>query len=152
EHQRKRLLARLLAQFGEERDVAADEGLQRGADRADHGSRTHRHPAHDAERLHRRVAAQLERRGRHRVFNHGKILGHRLPGMTTRLRIIPGALMFSLFGLAIAAHSPALHTAGARPTIVTLSIVATSDLHGAAFPRNGLGGLPLLAGYVNNLR
>ena len=35
---------------------------------------------------------------------------------------------------------------------VTLSIVGTSDLHGAALPRNGLGGLPLLAGYVNNLR
>jgi 5'-nucleotidase len=35
---------------------------------------------------------------------------------------------------------------------VTLSIVGTSDLHGAAVPRNGLGGLPLLAGYVNNLR
>ena len=35
---------------------------------------------------------------------------------------------------------------------MTLSIVGTSDLHGAAFPRNGLGGLPLLAGYVNNLR
>ena len=35
---------------------------------------------------------------------------------------------------------------------VTLSIVGTSDLHGAAFPRNGAGGLPLLAGFVNNLR
>jgi 5'-nucleotidase len=35
---------------------------------------------------------------------------------------------------------------------VTLSIVGTSDLHGEAFPRNGLGGLPLLGGYVNNLR
>src|SRR4029453_8717954 len=38
-----------------------------------------------------------------------------------------------------------------RP-LVTLSIVGTSDLHGTAFPRNDLGGLPLLAGYVNNLR
>src|SRR4029079_19394029 len=27
-----------------------------------------------------------------------------------------------------------------------------SDLHGAALPRGGFGGLPLLAGYVNNLR
>ena len=35
---------------------------------------------------------------------------------------------------------------------VTLSIVGTTDLHGEAFGRNGLGGLPLLAGYVNNLR
>src|SRR4029079_6864355 len=35
---------------------------------------------------------------------------------------------------------------------VTLSIVGTSDLHGAALPASGLGGLPLLAGFVNNLR
>ena len=35
---------------------------------------------------------------------------------------------------------------------MTLSIVGTSDLHGEAFPRNGAGGLPLLAGYMNNLR
>src|SRR5262245_56657627 len=40
----------------------------------------------------------------------------------------------------------------AQPRSVTLSIVGTSDLHGEAFPRNGRGGLPLLAGYVNNLR
>src|SRR2546426_7275661 len=39
-----------------------------------------------------------------------------------------------------------------QPALVTLSIVGTSDLHGAAFPRDRLGGLPLLAGYVNNLR
>jgi 2',3'-cyclic-nucleotide 2'-phosphodiesterase (5'-nucleotidase family) len=35
---------------------------------------------------------------------------------------------------------------------VTLSIVGTTDLHGAIFPTNGSGGLPLLAGFVNNLR
>lgn len=39
-----------------------------------------------------------------------------------------------------------------RPALVTLSIVGTSDLHGVAFPRNGLGGLPLLAGFMKNLR
>ena len=42
--------------------------------------------------------------------------------------------------------------AAASDESVTLSIVGTSDLHGAAEPRNGLGGLALLAGYVNNLR
>jgi 5'-nucleotidase len=36
--------------------------------------------------------------------------------------------------------------------LVTLSIVGTSDLHGVASPRNGIGGLSLLAGYVDNLR
>jgi len=39
-----------------------------------------------------------------------------------------------------------------QPPLVTLSIVGTSDLHGAAFARSDLGGLPLLAGYINNLR
>ena len=44
------------------------------------------------------------------------------------------------------------HAASDPPRLVTLSIVGTSDLHGEAFPRNDRGGLPLLAGYVNNLR
>jgi len=39
-----------------------------------------------------------------------------------------------------------------EPSLVTVSIVGTSDLHGAALPRNGTGGVPLFAGYVNNLR
>ena len=37
-----------------------------------------------------------------------------------------------------------------EPALVTLSIVGTSDLHGAR--NSSFGGLPLLAGYVNNLR
>ncbi len=46
-----------------------------------------------------------------------------------------------------------LRALAAEPSsLVTLSIVGTTDLHGVALPRNGLGGLPLLAGYVNNLR
>jgi 5'-nucleotidase len=38
------------------------------------------------------------------------------------------------------------------PNTVTLSIVGTTDLHGAIFPTNGAGGLALLAGFVSNLR
>ncbi len=51
-----------------------------------------------------------------------------------------------------AVFAAALFAAADRPALVTLSIVGTSDLHGVAFPRTGPGGLPLLAGYVNNLR
>ena len=62
--------------------------------------------------------------------------------MVTTPRWIPGVLALAL--LAAAPDEPAL---------VTLSIVGTSDLHGAALPGNGsVGGLSLLAGYVNNLR
>jgi 5'-nucleotidase len=61
------------------------------------------------------------------------------------LRIVPGVLALAFVSLA-AADLP-------EPALVTLSVVGTSDLHGVAFPRNmGTGGLPLLAGYVNNLR
>jgi 5'-nucleotidase len=35
---------------------------------------------------------------------------------------------------------------------VTISVVGTNDLHGGILPRDGRGGLALLAGYVNNLR
>src|SRR5258708_4139607 len=56
--------------------------------------------------------------------------------------IVPGVLALAL-----------LAAARDQPALMTLSIVGTSDLHGAAVSRNGSpGGLPLLAGYVNNLR
>ena len=42
--------------------------------------------------------------------------------------------------------------ASGEPPLVTLSIIGTSDLHGVASATNGLGGLALLTGYVNNLR
>jgi 5'-nucleotidase len=71
---------------------------------------------------------------------------------TTARRIVPGvlALAFVWFG---ATQFSRLAASADEPALVTLSIVGTSDLHGAALPRNGgPGGLPLLAGYVNNLR
>src|SRR5438445_2336928 len=61
-------------------------------------------------------------------------------------------LAVALLSLAAATRLPRLAAAPDQPVLVTLSIVGTSDLHGAAFSGNGLGGLPLLAGYVNNLR
>ena len=72
-------------------------------------------------------------------------------GTTARL-IVPGVLALAFLWFARATHLPRLAAAPDQSALVTLSIVGTSDLHGAAFPRNGLGGLPLLAGYVNNLR
>ena len=62
-------------------------------------------------------------------------------GMIAPMRIVLVALALACF-----AAGPDNRAA------VTLSIVGTSDLHGAALPRGGFGGLPLLAGYVNNLR
>jgi 5'-nucleotidase len=61
-------------------------------------------------------------------------------GSGERLRCLAaGILALSLMGMT-------------KPSTVILSIVATTDLHGAALPDNGLGGLPRLAGFVNNLR
>jgi 5'-nucleotidase len=71
---------------------------------------------------------------------------------TTARRIVPGVLAPVFLWFASATHLPRLAAAPDQPALVTLSIVGTSDLHGAVLPRNGLGGLPLLAGYVNNLR
>lgn len=56
-------------------------------------------------------------------------------------------------GLAALGASLVAVLASARASdVVTLSIVATTDLHGAVFPRERRGGLALLAGYVSNLR
>jgi 2',3'-cyclic-nucleotide 2'-phosphodiesterase (5'-nucleotidase family) len=66
--------------------------------------------------------------------------------------MVPGVLALTLLWGAETTHVPMLAAAPDRPGLVTLSIVGTSDLHGAATPRNGRGGLPLLAGYIHNLR
>ena len=67
--------------------------------------------------------------------------------------IVPGVLALAFLWCTRATQFPRLAAAGDQPALVTLSIVGTSDLHGVALSRNGgLGGLPLLAGYVNNLR
>lgn len=71
---------------------------------------------------------------------------------TAAQRTIPGILALALLWHAGATHLRGLAAAPDEPALVTLSIVGTSDLHGVASPRNGLGGLPLLAGYLNNLR
>jgi 5'-nucleotidase len=71
---------------------------------------------------------------------------------TIRRRIVPGVLALAFLWFARATHLPRLAARSDQPALVTLSIVGTSDLHGVAFPKNGFGGLPLLAGYVNNLR
>ncbi len=47
---------------------------------------------------------------------------------------------------------PAPPPAAPRPGPVTISLVGTNDLHGFVLDKDGAGGLPLLAGYVANLR
>ena len=43
-------------------------------------------------------------------------------------------------------------SAATSADVVTLSIVATTDLHGNLMPRDGRGGLAAFGGYVRNLR
>ncbi|MEZ5285024.1 MAG: hypothetical protein R2712_09495 [Vicinamibacterales bacterium] len=64
----------------------------------------------------------------------------------TAPRLVVVALLTAAIGSGFAAARRA------APDLVTLSIVATTDLHGAVFARDGRGGLPLLGGYVRNLR
>jgi 5'-nucleotidase len=70
----------------------------------------------------------------------------------TAWRIALGVVALALVWFPRAIPIPGIAAAPDEPLLVTLSIVGTSDLHGAIFPRNGIGGLPVLAGYVNNLR
>jgi 5'-nucleotidase len=67
-------------------------------------------------------------------------------------RIIAGFFTLTLVLSATAASVVSRAAPPDQSSLVTLSVVGTSDLHGAAMPRDGAGGLPLLAGYVNNLR
>src|SRR5262245_51201802 len=54
---------------------------------------------------------------------------------------------------ALAAWGPATDASRqSAPSVVTLSIVGTADLHGRVFDDDGRGGLALLGGYLANLR
>ena len=44
------------------------------------------------------------------------------------------------------------HLPAQRLSTLTISVIATSDLHGAVLPRGERGGLALLGGYVRNIR
>jgi 5'-nucleotidase len=78
----------------------------------------------------------------------------------SRLRGARAGVWRRAWGAAAACALLALHVAGplaagqapapAASTIV--SVVGTNDLHGGILPRDGRGGLALLAGYVRNLR
>ena len=58
------------------------------------------------------------------------------------------ALAALALGIGVCGATPA----ATSPDIVTLSIVATTDLHGNVVPRDGRGGLAEFGGYVHNLR
>jgi len=57
-----------------------------------------------------------------------------------------------LLAAGVATHPEPVGPQAGTPQSITLSIVGTNDLHGGILPRDGRGGLALLAGYVNNLR
>src|SRR5215831_18848974 len=60
------------------------------------------------------------------------------------------ATSFAALALCLGACGATL--AATSADVVTLSIVTTTDVHGTIAPRNGLGGLAELGGYVRNLR
>lgn len=70
---------------------------------------------------------------------------HRSP-LRPRPAGLPGWLLAAAFGVV------AVAVPRAQAPLRTLSLVATTDLHGYIDPRNGLGGLAVFGGYVENLR
>jgi 2',3'-cyclic-nucleotide 2'-phosphodiesterase (5'-nucleotidase family) len=87
----------------------------------------------------------------HRTAGAPQITMRARQSSATARRVVAGVLSLTFLSLSTT-YLPTLAATADQPALVTLSIVGTSDLHGAAFARDGLGGLPLLAGYVNNLR
>jgi len=70
---------------------------------------------------------------------------------TCARRLIAAAVPSLAF---LAAGCAAQRVTGPGPdtAAITLSIVSTNDVHGGIVPRDGRGGLPLLGGYLRNLR
>jgi 5'-nucleotidase len=60
-----------------------------------------------------------------------------------RWRLLTAALLLSV---------SISHPTAQRSSTLTISVIATSDLHGGVLPRGDRGGLALLGGYVRNVR
>lgn len=60
-----------------------------------------------------------------------------------RWRLLPAVLLIAV---------PISHVTAQRSSTLTISVIATSDLHGGVLPRGERGGLALLGGYVRNIR
>src|SRR5262245_45531305 len=71
EHQLEGVFPGALAHLREERDVAADERLQRRAERTDDAARADDDAAHDADVADDAAAGQLERGGDERGIDRG---------------------------------------------------------------------------------
>lgn len=67
-------------------------------------------------------------------------------------RVASGFFALLLLCSIVIAHPGAIGRTLDRSGTVTISILATTDLHGVAFPSQGQGGLALLGGYVKALR
>src|SRR6266404_3668498 len=68
----QRVFARLLAKVGQDRDVAANQGLQSRADRTEDRARTHDDTAHHPEGFHYAIARQLKCRRCHGRIHESK--------------------------------------------------------------------------------
>ena len=71
DHEVERILAGPLAEVGEERDVPADEGLERPANGPEDVAGPHDDPAHDAFGLDNQIAVERESGGGHVVIHDG---------------------------------------------------------------------------------
>jgi 2',3'-cyclic-nucleotide 2'-phosphodiesterase (5'-nucleotidase family) len=60
-----------------------------------------------------------------------------------RWRLLTAVLLISVW---------ASHLTAQRSSTLTISVIATSDLHGGVLPRGERGGLTLLGGYLRNIR
>ena len=72
----------------------------------------------------------------------------RLPARVIRPAVAVAGLLVSIAAL-VTSWPPA---EGLAAGVVRLSLVATTDLHGYVFPRDGAGGLAVFGGYLANLR
>src|ERR1035437_992713 len=70
QHQVEGFLARLLAQVGEQSDVASHQRLQAGTDGSENRTRAHHDASHDTERARHAEAVEFKLGGHHIVGHH----------------------------------------------------------------------------------
>jgi 2',3'-cyclic-nucleotide 2'-phosphodiesterase (5'-nucleotidase family) len=90
--------------------------------------------------------------GRALVFRHRHMPKPTAAPVAITRGVVSGGVALLLLGSVAIAQPGVLGRIRDRSATVTISILATTDLHGVALPSQGQGGLPLLGGYANALR
>src|SRR5579859_5848494 len=141
QHQIQRFLARPFAEIGEQRDIAADQCLQTGADGPENRTGTYNNPAHQTQSLHNVITMQIKLRGGHVVLDES----HR------QLSVTSASICLSIFSTRPRTSSRSLRRAIISPRSTSSSSSRVSSCSRRRLASRSAAALPSRADFSSSM-